>query len=108
MKRKKILVCAFATLVLLFSILVAVKISKFRSQSKIVYTRTILITYATACSNYFSTYGQWPKSLEDLFINRSNILFIYTTTPKLDAWGNVMEYAPYDPAKGFASIKSLG
>ena len=61
-----------------------------------------------ACSNYFAVFGEWPKSLDDLSSNKSNILFICTTAPKLDAWGHVMEYVPYDPVKGFVSIKSLG
>jgi hypothetical protein len=108
MKRKKILAYAFVLLVLILSTLVAGKILKFRSQSNVTFTRASLVTYASACSNYFAVYGEWPKSLDDLFNNKSNISFIYTTTPKLDAWGNVMEYGPYDPVKGFASIKSLG
>jgi hypothetical protein len=97
-------------LLLLSSVLfvLAAEFVKVRSQFKVAYTRAILLTYARACTNYYSTYGEWPKSLNNLFSNKSNILFVSTTTPNLDAWGDVMQYVPYDPVRGFASIKSFG
>ena len=107
-KPKKWVPYIILTLVLVLFALITGGILKMKSRFRASDTMAILVAYSRACTNYYVTYGKWPKSLEDLFINKSNILFIVTASPKVDAWGNIMEYVPYDPTKGFASIKSLG
>jgi type II secretory pathway pseudopilin PulG len=74
---------------------------------RIAKTKTVLETYASACSNYYQVMGKWPDSIDDLISNPSNILF-FVKPLQPDGWGRAVTYSPFSSTQGYRAIISRG
>lgn len=109
LNRKIILwLCVFFAVLFVLLKMMAISENEVMSRVKVAHTGSILFYYAVACSNYFSIYGESPKSLNDLYYNKSNIVFIDTISTNQDAWHHLIEFRPYDPKLGYGIVRSLG
>lgn len=94
--------------VLAFLGVVGSRVRKYRVQIKTQSTRQLLMIYAAASTNYASAYGLWPQSVDALFNNTSNLIFVIPTISKVDSWGRPIEYEPFNEGVGFGFVRSLG
>ena len=106
---KTILGCILFILAIIV-VIIAVELCKIRTQVAIVHTRQRLFLLSYASTNYASVYGVWPQSLDDLFTNKSNILFVISDPRKIriDGWGRAFDYVPFNTNIGYGIIRSLG
>jgi hypothetical protein len=92
----------------MFCLIAVLLVKTLNSQKPILYTKTLLLAYSCACTNYFNMYGEWPRSIEDLFVNKSNVVFVYTRAPGKDIWNNPIDFSPFDSNRGFGLLRSYG
>jgi hypothetical protein len=89
------------------SLLLAIRLKSVKIRSDVALTQTQLRVYAIASTNFFSVYKSWPRSMSDLRFNKSNIIFVDPNVPTTDAFGRPIEYSPFEPDRGFGSVRSL-
>ena len=77
---------------------------------RIAETRLHLMLLQAASSNYFSSYGVWPRSIHDFDAdaNPQKLKFIDSLHPTNDAWGWPIVYIPFDPSVGYGKVVSYG
>ena len=76
---------------------------------KLLETRAELEQIALGSRTYFRDYGTWPKSMDDLTNNPKRIRYANLDVANItDAWGNPVQYHPYDDSLGYGSVVSLG
>jgi hypothetical protein len=105
---RKVCMIIVSGIVLLSCIYISIKTRDATKRLEIAQTEALLLTYAYASTNYFDVYGTWPHSADDLLTNKSNILFIERTLPRVDASGKPIQYIAFSPGRGKGSVVSLG
>jgi hypothetical protein len=103
------LLISLGTLLLGLAVLALYSAWRFRSEERVVETKRLLDLHRVACSNYHNMFREWPRTLNDLRQNPSNIIFLAVDPPGRDAWNNPLQYAPPSSTDSNGGvIRSLG
>lgn len=63
---------------------------------------------ALGCVYYFAQYKSWPTNIDNLFPNRNPRHIRAVNESTNDVWGQPIIYEPFDSARGYGFVKSLG
>ena len=78
------------------------------NRARLQQSRIRLFIYASASTDYFGMFKEWPRSLTELQSNAHNAVLVSPYSPPEDGWGNPLHYLPFSEARGYGLITSAG